>query len=166
MDGSPFSPLNELRILHSIDSVNWVNDVSLSPLSASGTINSVPLNQVSGYFKIEYFKSPAGGNLAFDDLKIYSSIPTGLSEAGDKEEISIYPSPTTGIVNLKLKNSSDRFPEIEIFNMLGNKLSNIKIEQSREGVYTFNLAGQEKGYYFIKIQTTEQFVTKRITLIE
>jgi hypothetical protein len=35
-NGSPFSPLNELRIYHSTDSINWINDATITPLSASG----------------------------------------------------------------------------------------------------------------------------------
>lgn len=165
-NGSPFSPLNELRVSHSTDSINWISDTVMVPLSASGIYTSVPLNQSSGYFRFEYYKSPAGGNLAFDDLKIYSSMSTGLNSVIKNEEIVVYPTPTTGILKLKLINSSEHWPEIEVFDMLGNQLQDVKVESRGSGLFSINLTGKNKGFYFVKIKTTDQFITKRVTLID
>jgi hypothetical protein len=162
-NGSPFSPLNELRIYHSADSVNWILETTLVPLSATATTMSVPLNQVSGYFKFEYSKAAAGGNLAFDDLKIYSNIINNVPVVKKEESISIYPSPTTGPLNIKLTNSAGPIV-VEVFDMLGNHQSDIKSERKGKGLYAIDLSGKSKGFYFVKIQTPTQFVTKRITL--
>jgi hypothetical protein len=133
------------------------------PLLSSATTTTVPLNQVTGYFKFEYYKAPAGGNLAFDDLKIFSSI-VGVNETLNNEEISVYPSPTTGILNIRLINSTPAMPAVEVFDMLGNKINGVNIERKGRGLYSLDLTGKSRGFYFVKIQTASQFVTRRITL--
>lgn len=159
-NGSPFSPLNELKIYHSADSLNWTLDATLVPLSASGTNYSVALSQVSGYLKIEFVK--VSGNLAFDDLKVYGTA-TGIPSAYKNESISIYPTPTNGPLNIKIANGSGPVT-VEVFDMLGNQVKNIKLEKKARTFYTIDLGGMNKGLYFVKIQTPNQFVTRRVTL--
>ncbi len=159
-NGSPFSPLNEVKIYHSADSLNWILDATVVPLSASGTFYSAPLSQVSGYFKIEYIKT--SGNLAFDDLKIYGT-PTGLQAINKAESVSVYPTPTNGPVNIKITNASGPVTA-EVFDMLGNLVNNIRLEKKNKGLYTIDLSDLSKGLYFVKIQTQNQFVTRRVAL--
>jgi hypothetical protein len=163
-NGSPFSPLNELRIYHSMDSVNWILDNTLVPLSASANMTSVPLNQLTGYFKFEYYKAPAGGNLAFDDLKIYSSQTVGVKDLVRDEIISVFPTPTSGLLNIRIQNSGVVVPDVEVYDMLGNKISSIYVEKKGRGLFAIDLSGKNNGFYFVKIRTSKQFVTRRITL--
>jgi hypothetical protein len=159
-NGSPFSPLNELKIYHSADSINWTLDATIVPLSASGTNYSVQLGQVTGYLKMEFMK--VSGNLAFDDLKVYGTT-TGIQTPTTNESISVYPAPTNGPVNIKVANGSGP-ATIEVFDMLGNQVKNIRLEKKAKSVYTLDLSGMNKGLYFVKIQTSNQFVTRRVTL--
>jgi len=163
-NGSPFSPLNELRIYHSADSINWVLDATLVPLSASGGSTTVPLNQVAGYFKIEYYKAPSGGNLAFDDLKIYSNVPIGLGSAPKEDEIAVYPSPTSGLLNIRIGNSQAVAPVIEVFDMLGNKIKGVVVERKGKEQFAIDLTGKNRGFYFVRIKSGNTVVTKRITI--
>jgi Secretion system C-terminal sorting domain len=164
-NGSPFSPLNELRIYHSADSVNWTLDYTLVPLSASATTTSLPLNQVTGYFKFEYFKAPAGGNLAMDDLKIYSTVVNGVNDVVKDDAISVFPTPTSGTLNIRLGNNQATIISVELYDILGNQVKNIGIDRKGRGQVTIDLTGKSRGFYFVKIQTTNQYITKRITLI-
>ena len=162
-NGSPFSPLNELRIYYSADSSNWTIDTTLVPLNSMATTTSIVLNQESGYFKFEYFKSPAGGNLAFDDLKIYSSLINNIPTVKKEEIINVYPTPTAGLLNIKLINGNGPIV-VEVFDMLGNHISDVNFERRGKGVYSIDLTGKSKGYYFVKIQTPSQFITRRVTV--
>jgi len=165
-NGSPFSPLNELRIYHSTDSINWILDATINPFSASGGMTSVPLNQVSGYFKIEYYKAPSGGNLAFDDLKFYSNVAIGLNNVKNEYVVSVYPTPTTGLLNIRLENIATGIPSVEVFDMLGNKIKGIVPERIGRGIFSINLSERSKGFYFVRIQTGDTLVTKRITIVD
>jgi len=165
-NGSPFSPLNELRISHSTDSINWTSDTVLVSMSASGTIYSIPVNQSSGYFRFEYYKASGGGNLAFDDLLMYSNQPVSVNELKAEDLINVYPTPSTGLIKLKISDPDEELTKIDVFDLLGNKVSNVKIEKKSQGFYTVDLTGKNTGFYFLKIQTTGLFITKRITLVE
>lgn len=165
-NGSPFSPLNELRIYHSVDSISWILDATIVPLSASSGSTSIPLNQVSGYFKIEYFKSTAGGNLAFDDLKIYNNVPIGLSNAAKDIDITVYPTPTTGQLNIRLPISATFTPLVEVFDMLGNNVRGVNVERKGRGLFSIDLSGKSKGFYFVRIKSGDTLVTKRITIVD
>jgi hypothetical protein len=43
---------------------------------------------------------------------------------------------------------------------------NLQGEPDQKGKYNLNLDGLKPGYYFIKVQTDKQLVTKRITLTD
>lgn len=162
-NGSPFSPLNELRIYFSPDSLNWNLITTVVPLSSSGTVTTIPLSQQSGNFKFEYGKSAGGGNLAFDDLKIFANYVIGVPASPVQESVSVFPTPTAGLLNIKLTNSNGPV-EVEVFDMLGNQVNDIPVERKSKNHYTVDLAGKNHGFYFVKIQTPTQFITKRITV--
>lgn len=162
-NGSPFSPLNELRIYYSPDSVNWNLITTVVPLSSSGTITTIPLSQQSGNFKIEYGKSAGGGNLAFDDLKIFANNVIGVPASPVQESVSVYPTPTNGLLNIKITHGTGPV-EVEVFDMLGNAVKEVPLEKKSKNHYTLDLTGKNRGFYFVKIQTPHQFITKRITV--
>ena len=165
-NGSPFSPLNELRISHSTDSITWTTDTVLIPLASSGTNYSVPVNQSQGYFRFEYYKAPSGGNLAFDDLLMYSNQTVALAEPKAEDLIVVFPTPSTGLIRLKILDPKEELTKLEIFDLLGNLVTNVKVEQKSQGYFTVDLTGKNSGFYFLKIRTTGLFITKRITITE
>lgn len=99
-----------------------------------------------------------------------SAVQEGLPESqtrslalNDTEEIQVFPSPTNGPLNVRIINGSDPVI-IEVFDMLGNHVQNAAVEKKSRGSYTIDMSAMNKGLYFIKIQTTKQFVTRRVTL--
>lgn len=165
-NGGPFSPQNELRFYFSPDSINYTLFYSIDSLPTTGTNISIPFTQIGGYLKIEYSKAPAGGNLAFDDFKMYSPIIIGLNEVSDDvKKVRIFPAPTTGIINILIPNGLGT-PEVEVFDMLGNQMQLEELQRKDSGVFTLNLNKQNPGFYFIKIRYGNELITKRITLTE
>lgn len=165
-NGTPLSPANELRFYYSIDSLNYTLFHTIDSLPSTGTnyIFYPDPVQIAGNIKIEYGKAPAGGNLAFDDLVIYSSIAIGVEEELNKNTISIFPSPSAGLVNIRIPNGS--VPQVEVFNMLGKKMQVEELQRKDKGIFTLNLNKQNPGFYFIKIRYGNELITKRITLTE
>ncbi len=161
-NGGPFSPLNELRFYVSIDSINYSLITSIDSLPTTGTNISIPLNQIVGYIRIEYRKL-GGGNLAFDDLKIYSTTVIGLNEKPGEDLLTVYPMPATDHIYLKF-DSKLNSPQIEIFDMLGNVISNATVQKEKPGLYKVDLSRYRNGFYFVKIQSDGKLFTKRITI--
>jgi hypothetical protein len=79
-------------------------------------------------------------------------------------EISIYPQPSNGIINIKLSETQNENPVVAVFDLLGNKVAEIEAEHINGGVYMINLEDKKAGYYFLKIQTDNILVSRRITI--
>jgi serine protease len=65
--------------------------------------------------------------------------------------ISVYPNPTTGLLNI---NVNTNVQDIEAINILGETISLIS-DNKTEGLVEFNLAGNAPGVYFIRLRTYE-----------
>jgi hypothetical protein len=160
--GNSISGPSTLYVSYSTDSINWTPITFLNNLPTASTTLSIPLQQISGYIKFFYDKDV--GNLGMDDLKIYSST-VGLNENQSKDEISVYPSPTTGPLNIRLTEKTGVVPMVEVYDIVGNKVYSAFAERRGKGLYTIDLSGRNKGYYFLKIRNGSQITTRRISLI-
>ena len=79
-------------------------------------------------------------------------------------EISIYPQPSNGIINIKLSETQNANPFVAVFDLLGNKVAEIEADHVNGNVYVINLEDKKAGYYFLKIQTNDGVVSRRITI--
>lgn len=79
-------------------------------------------------------------------------------------EISIYPQPSNGIINIKLSEVQNQNPLVAVFDLLGNKVAELESDHNNGSVYTINLEDKKAGYYFLKIQTDQATYSRRITI--
>jgi len=79
-------------------------------------------------------------------------------------ELSIYPQPSNGIINIKLSEVQSQNPVIAVYDLLGNKISEIESDHENGTVYSINLEDKKAGYYFLKIQTDDTIFSRRITI--
>lgn len=160
--GNSISGPSTLYVSYSTDSVNWTPITNVSNLPTTAANLSIPLQQATGYIRFFYDKDV--GNLGMDDLKIYSST-VGISESPiKKDEISIYPSPTNGPLNIRLTEKAGVTPLFEIYDLLGNKVFSGLGERKSKGVYFLDLVGRNRGYYLLKIINGNQVITRRISI--
>ncbi|MCX6230012.1 MAG: T9SS type A sorting domain-containing protein [Bacteroidetes bacterium] len=68
-------------------------------------------------------------------------------------EISIYPSPTKGIINIDLKETGNKELSIEIFSSDGQKVYTSSIKQMAD--LTIDFSNQNDGIYYVKIKSNE-----------
>lgn len=163
-NGTPFSPQNELQIWTSNDSTNWTLSTYLDNLPTTGTTMTVPLPTGTPYVKFVYRKATAGGNLAFDDVKLYSNAVIGAPEINPAESIRVYPTPTTGNISISSPATASSKLSIQIFDLLGNKIP-VAVRKLKNGLYSADLSAQRQGFYFVRIQGETFTVTKRISLV-
>ncbi len=82
--------------------------------------------------------------------------------SGDKYQVSIYPNPTTGIINIESSSPKGSNMQINVYDMLGN---NVYASTLQGGVGAVALpSGLGQGVYFISIQTNEGIVNKKIVI--
>ncbi|MBI5218357.1 MAG: T9SS type A sorting domain-containing protein [Bacteroidia bacterium] len=94
------------------------------------------------------------GNVPLIGLTIQN--PTGLKEVVTNNTVTVYPNPTTGILNItNVENAV-----ISVYNMLGQevlKANNVK---------SIDMNNMQGGSYFVKIQTKDNVITKKINLVK
>lgn len=76
-----------------------------------------------------------------------------------KAHFHIYPNPTTDVVQINSRNENDIL-QISIFNLAGQKLKTIKLEQNNK----LNVKDLKKGIYFIKISNGFNIETKKLII--
>jgi len=79
----------------------------------------------------------------------------------DNTDIQIYPNPSSGIVNIDIKNNHNT-TEFAVFNILGEEILNKKIDKS--GKMLLDLSTYKKGVYIIKITSNNQSLIKNIII--
>lgn len=166
------SPINNLTVLNSIDEANF-NDNSIS--SKTNTISSNPLftDLANGDYTLSAL-SPAidtGNNSnVFGSLDLlgnqrilnttidmgayeFSSVALGLNDfQNNKNNISLYPNPTTAVLNIKMDKI---LKQAIIYSVLGQEV----LKTQQKTIRTDNL---KSGIYLIKIEDESGLVsTKR-----
>ncbi len=136
-----------------------------NPTCSSGNNGQALVMSTGGYPPYTYSWSPSGGtsnmatglsigsytcqitdSLGNCDFKVVTlGSCTGIKEYLPMLPLSVYPNPSTGIYNV----TSVVKAEIEIYNSLGSKVYNGKIEQGRN---TLNLTEQPSGIYYLRIK--------------
>ena len=80
------------------------------------------------------------------------------------KKTAVYPNPTKGKLNVVFTQAPGTPPAFTIFNILGNDLKNVEVNQLSSTHFEINLAENDAGLYFIRIETAEFTITERVTL--
>lgn len=78
--------------------------------------------------------------------------------------ISLYPNPTTSRLFIDLGQPTITEPTVMIFDMLGNKMDGLYPERKDPQTWLVDFNGIKPGFYFVKIRTSEESISRRITI--
>jgi len=97
-------------------------------------------------------------------LEMFSGI-VGISEVKETNTITVYPNPSNGLFQLKIKNYELGMNKgVEVYNMLGEKIfSQYSLVTSQ---YSIDLSGQPSGVYLYRITNTDGSVISTGKLIK
>ncbi len=77
-------------------------------------------------------------------------------------QIQVYPSPTSGIINIFIQQLNEA-ATIEIYNVQGVKIKSVSLNgNSVETNVSLNISNYAAGIYFVKIKSGAQIITKQI----
>ncbi|MFK7808341.1 MAG: HYR domain-containing protein [Saprospiraceae bacterium] len=80
-------------------------------------------------------------------------------------EVSIYPNPTEGEVQVHLSNNiTNEDVQFEVFSITGQEVGIQSIAQPSNNMYTMDISNQVNGVYLVKIRIGEDLLVKRIVL--
>lgn len=78
----------------------------------------------------------------------------GFAQAdGQTADLSVYPNPTTGMINVDLSDYLNRKTRIEVYNSLGALLKVIERDAVEDGIEQIDLSNQQNGVFLIRVQS-------------
>ena len=86
-----------------------------------------------------------------------------IDEFLDDLNVSVYPNPSTGIVNIALGEIDGSRVEIEVFDLLGRKFD-ADVQNAYYGEYTIDLSGKPEGMYILRVKTGKYVINKKLLL--
>ena len=89
----------------------------------------------------------------------------GVAPLSIDNSLTVFPNPTSGIVNITFDATTDQLQEVAITNILGQEVKNVDIPAPQKNNYSFDLSGMVKGIYFVKCNfVSGSSVTRKILL--
>ncbi|PQB06169.1 bacillolysin [Polaribacter filamentus] len=160
-DNDNNNPMVEEEVFSGVDenSVSSIWGQSVINLSSLGLVANSSIK-----LRWEFGSDGCNGNDGWyiDDIVIYNCSQTLSINDIDflNKNINIYPNPSQGIFNIEMKNISDF--HYEIFDISGKSITN-KIDVTLNS-FEINLSNYSKGIYFLKLQSNEEVITKKLII--
>jgi hypothetical protein len=142
---SPITPTGAGAINWSKDSVDFVsvaNETRYFAVAGQGTVSAT-----------------SSFNFRVDDIKI-AKVTSSVGIKGNtlNQLISIFPNPTAGILNI---NAIEANGTIEVYNVIGDKVYSNSVVKGNNSI---DLSGLANGAYFLKVNSNNQIISKKVVL--
>lgn len=132
--------------------------------STSTTYDKVPMGVPSPDGKKLLFKSDFGDAENHDLAYCFEvTLPkvNASDDISDEHQVLIFPNPANDNFTIK---SNETIKEIAIFNLLGQKVKSIKMENSKS--IAVDISSFDKGVYMVNISTGKKTITRKIIIKE
>jgi len=110
--------------------------------------------------------SAFGNNCYVDNINVSTNMTTSIAPISSDRNISLYPNPSQGDVNLTLNLDNAQDVSVVVTNTLGAIVYSLDLKNVSNGTYPLNLVGQSKGNYMVMVKTKDNVITKRISITE
>jgi type IX secretion system substrate protein len=155
------NPYNTFYVYETPNGSTWNLVASYVNFVTTSQAITLPLNSSSTQLKFYYEKDSLGLNVGFDDLVVYG--PLGVNENQGVRGISIYPTPSTGMVTVNFNENYFSDVEIKVINILGKEVKHYNLENISTK-YVMNITDEPEGVYLLKIKSGTDEMVKRIIL--
>jgi hypothetical protein len=112
-------------------------------------------------------ETTASGSYYNMSLGIFDSIyakGVGVNDPEISRELMVFPNPNSGTFNIQLKSNISTPHQLEIFNMVGQKIYEQNIPATTEFNSIINLENSEKGIYLLKLKSSNDVINKKISV--
>jgi hypothetical protein len=104
----------------------------------------------------------SGGEFTDTETTNFCVPPVSVEETNLLAGISVYPNPTTGVVNVDLSKLSADEVQINIYNAVGALISTDRV--SNTTMFQNDLSNQPAGLYFIEVRTENGVAVQKLNL--
>jgi len=155
------NPYNTFYVYESPNGSTWNQVASYVNFPTTSQTIILPLNSSSTQLKFYYKKDSLGLNVGFDDLVVYG--PVGMNETKGFQGISVFPTPTSGIVTVNFNENYFNAVEIKVINILGKEVKHYDLKNISTK-YAVNISDQPEGVYLLRIKSGTDEMVKRVIL--
>lgn len=109
-----------------------------------------------------------GSTLYLDNINLNTNANTGvINIKNNAPDFSLYPNPTTGILNIKVSNIRGEWVEISCYNVLGSRVNEQAVGITNNTVNaTVDLSRLPPGFYQVKLQVDDGTAYTRKIILE
>lgn len=130
----------------------WRNEsVSLTNVIGNGSV-AIKFVNITDY----------ENNLYIDNINIQQvavGVDNSLSQA-----VSVYPNPNNGQFAVDMRMAVATDVKLVLFNTVGQQVAARNLENFTNGKFNFDLAGQAKGIYYLRIEAEGKSIVKKVVL--
>ncbi|MDP2386695.1 MAG: ice-binding family protein [Bacteroidota bacterium] len=147
---------NFFTIERSLDAVRWENIGTIDAAGNSNTMKSYSFSDEEPFDEVSYYRLK---QTDFDGMYSYKHIVTFESCGKNQEELTFYPNPSTGEINLLFKGDQNEFVSLSVFNSFGEEVyRSVKYQQE------INLSEKNEGIYFLHLHLVSGDITKTVVI--
>ena len=168
-----------------IDAVSYEGDCQAPYLETAGVPSGVsdtivysPItpNPPNNFLSIGRFPDGQDSNNNSTDVSRMCSTPgaanvngtsgcltSGISEINNALAIQVYPNPSHGVINIDLTKENLRDVFIRVIDVLGKEVNTVDLGDYNS-IYTIDMSNLQRGVYFIKIESKNGAVVRRVQL--
>lgn len=93
-------------------------------------------------------------------------VTTSIENKEVDAAFSVYPNPNKGVFNIELINSGIKTATIEIYNVIGSKITSLDLNLVKSNNFKMDLTNQPNGIYLIKFITEKGNAVKNVSIIQ
>ena len=160
-------PLPLVIYVNFIDTVKTGNDGAIDITVSGGTppynfswSNGAANEDIDSLTAGTYIVVVTDSSGCIDSMSIEVPDATGINEINWRNQIKIYPNPTTGKFNLSIQPENNNNFSVYIYDVFGKLI--YKKKYIKENNLQINISGKAKGIYFLKVINDKEVSVRKI----
>ncbi|MCB0733529.1 MAG: DUF5011 domain-containing protein [Flavobacteriales bacterium] len=89
---------------------------------------------------------------------------SSVEEINSENLMTVYPNPSNGVFNIKVDLPSNEMVNLGVYDMLGNKVTDVVNDHLQKGTYTIDLHDAASGVYFVRMVVNGKVFNQRVVL--
>lgn len=78
--------------------------------------------------------------------------------------VEVFPNPSTGVFNLTINDKAAADYSVVVTDIVGKEVSRVSLNDVTNGQFILDLTNEANGMYFVKVQSGDKMVTKKVTI--
>ncbi len=103
-------------------------------------------------------------NTADGIYKWNPAITTGVTNSSSDGNISVFPIPSKGIINIGLGKMEDENMTISVYNVIGEMVMNKQVKAISNDIVQLDLTDKDAGMYFVTINNNGNIIKKKVVI--